>query len=73
VILFLLVKQLGLFMAKVDQGEHTFLDRVLPPIKRFVHRLSGIKPNMESVLENKLESVEKLKHTPTFRDFYRQI
>jgi K+-transporting ATPase, KdpA len=44
VVLLLLAKPLGSFMAKVYQGEHTFLDRVLGPVERIVYRLSGVKP-----------------------------
>lgn len=44
VVLLALAKPLGSFMAKVYQGEHTFLDRVLGPVERFIYRLSGIKP-----------------------------
>jgi K+-transporting ATPase ATPase A chain len=43
VVLLLLVKPLGTFMAKVYQGEHTFLDRVLGPVERFIYRISGVK------------------------------
>lgn len=42
VILLALVKPLGTFMAKVYQGERTFLDPVLGPVERFVYRLSGV-------------------------------
>ena len=45
VVLLLLAKPLGSFMAKVYQGEHTFLDRVLGPVERFIYRLSGVKPD----------------------------
>jgi K+-transporting ATPase ATPase A chain len=45
VVLLLLAKPLGSFMAKVYQGEHTFLDRVLGPVERLVYRLSGVKPD----------------------------
>ena len=45
VVLLALAKPLGSFMAKVYQGEHTFLDRVLGPVERFIYRVSGIKPN----------------------------
>ena len=45
VVLLLLVKPLGSFMAKVYQGEHTFLDRVLGPMERFIYRISGVKPD----------------------------
>lgn len=44
VVLLLLAKPLGSFMAKVYQGEHTFLDRVLGPVERFIYRISGVKP-----------------------------
>jgi potassium-transporting ATPase potassium-binding subunit len=44
VVLLLLAKPLGSFMAKVYQGEHTFLDRVLGPVERLVYRLSGVRP-----------------------------
>ena len=44
VVLLALAKPLGSFMAKVYQGERTFLDRVLGPVERFIYRLSGVKP-----------------------------
>jgi K+-transporting ATPase ATPase A chain len=44
VVLLALAKPLGSFMAKVYQGEHTFLDRVLGPVERFIYRVSGVKP-----------------------------
>jgi K+-transporting ATPase ATPase A chain len=44
VALLALAKPLGSFMAKVYQGEHTFLDRVLGPIEKLIYRLSGVKP-----------------------------
>src|SRR6266540_381569 len=44
VVLLLLAKPLGSFMAKVYQGERTFLDRVLGPVDRFIYRVSGVKP-----------------------------
>jgi K+-transporting ATPase ATPase A chain len=45
VVLLLLVKPLGSYMAKVYQGGHTFLDRVLGPVERFIYRLSGVRSN----------------------------
>jgi K+-transporting ATPase ATPase A chain len=39
-----LAKPVGSFMAKVYQGEHTFLDRVLGPVERVIYRISGVKP-----------------------------
>ncbi|MGZ9166736.1 MAG: potassium-transporting ATPase subunit KdpA, partial [Anaerolineales bacterium] len=44
VVLLLLAKPLGSFMAKVYQGQRTFLDRVLGPVERFIYRVSGVKP-----------------------------
>jgi len=44
VVLLALAKPLGSFMAKVYQGERTFLDRVLGPVERFTYRISGVKP-----------------------------
>jgi K+-transporting ATPase ATPase A chain len=46
-ILLLLAKPLGSFMAKVYQGKHTLLDRVLGPFERFIYRVSGIDPHAE--------------------------
>jgi K+-transporting ATPase ATPase A chain len=45
VVLLLLAKPLGSYMAKVYQGEHTFLERVLGPVERFIYRLAGVKPD----------------------------
>ena len=42
VVLLLLAKPLGLFMARVYQGERTFLDRVLGPVERFIYRVSCV-------------------------------
>jgi potassium-transporting ATPase potassium-binding subunit len=42
VVLLLLAKPLGSFMAKVYQGERTFLDRLLGPVERFIYRISGV-------------------------------
>jgi potassium-transporting ATPase potassium-binding subunit len=47
VVLLLLAKPLGSYMAKVYQGEHTFLDRVLGPVERFIYSLAGVKPEEE--------------------------
>jgi len=46
-VLLALAKPLGSFMAKVYQGEHIFLDRVLGPVERFIYRVSGVKPDEE--------------------------
>ena len=45
--LFLLVKPLGAYMARVYQGERTFLDPVLRPLERFFYRLAGVKTDDE--------------------------
>ncbi|MCE9646173.1 MAG: potassium-transporting ATPase subunit KdpA [Chloroflexi bacterium] len=47
VVLLALAKPLGSFMAKVYQGEHTFLDRVLGPVEKLIYRLSGVKSDEE--------------------------
>ncbi len=43
-VLLLLAKPLGAYMARVYEGEHTFLDRVLGPVERTIYRVSGVKP-----------------------------
>ena len=48
VVLVLLVKPLGGFMAAVFAGERTFLSPVLGPVERLVYRVSGVDPNAES-------------------------
>ena len=47
VVLLLLVKPLGSFMARVYQGERTFLSPVLGPVERLVYRITGVKPQEE--------------------------
>ena len=44
IVLLLLVKPLGSFMARVYEGERTFLSPVLGPVERFIYRLIGVKP-----------------------------
>ena len=44
VVLLALAKPLGSFMARVYQGERTFLDPVLRPVERLIYRLSGVEP-----------------------------
>jgi len=46
-VLLLLVKPLGAFMARVYQGERTFLDPVLGPVERLLYRLSGVRAEEE--------------------------
>ena len=45
VVLLALAKPLGSFMARVFQGERTFLDPILGPLERLIYRLSGVKPD----------------------------
>jgi K+-transporting ATPase ATPase A chain len=47
VLLLALVKPLGSFMARVYQGERTFLDPLLKPVERTIYRLGGIRPEQE--------------------------
>ncbi len=47
VVLVLLVKPLGAYMARVYQGERTFLDPVLRPVERFIYRIAGVRENAE--------------------------
>ena len=47
VVLILLVKPVGSFMAHVFQGERTFLTPVLAPVERFIYHLSGLDPEEE--------------------------
>lgn len=44
VVLLALAKPLGSYMARVFQGERTFLDRILGPLERLIYRLSGVDP-----------------------------
>ncbi len=46
-VLLALVKPLGSFMARVYQGERTFLDPVMGPVERLVYRLGGVRPKAE--------------------------
>jgi K+-transporting ATPase ATPase A chain len=47
VTLLALIKPLGSFMAKVFQGERTFLSPVLAPCEQLIYRISGVKPEDE--------------------------
>jgi len=46
-ILLLLVKPLGAYMAHVYLGEHTFLDPILKPVERLIYRLAKIHADEE--------------------------
>jgi potassium-transporting ATPase potassium-binding subunit len=47
VVLIALAKPIGLFMARVYQGERTFLDPVLQPVEKLIYRLCGVRPDDE--------------------------
>jgi K+-transporting ATPase ATPase A chain len=47
VVLLALVKPLGSFMARVFQGERTFLTPVLAPCEKAIYRISGVQPDDE--------------------------
>jgi len=47
VLIFLVTKPLGVFMAKVFSRERTFMDPVLRPIERLLYRLTGVDEKHE--------------------------
>jgi potassium-transporting ATPase potassium-binding subunit len=47
IVLLALVKPLGVYMARVYQGERTFLTRIIAPVERLLYRLAGVKPEEE--------------------------
>lgn len=46
-VLIVLARPLGTYMARVYQGEHTFLDPFLRPVERILYRASGTHPDRE--------------------------
>ena len=46
-VILLLTKPLGVFMARVFSGEKTFLDPLLRPVERLVYRLTGVDETHE--------------------------
>jgi potassium-transporting ATPase potassium-binding subunit len=46
-VLWLLAKPLGVYMARVYEGQPSSLDRVLGPVERLFYRICGIKPDEE--------------------------
>jgi K+-transporting ATPase ATPase A chain len=46
-VLLLVAQPLGAFMARVYQGERTFLSPVCAPFERWVYRLAGVRPDEE--------------------------
>jgi len=47
VLIFLVAKPLGIFMARVFNREKTFMDPVLRPIERLLYRVTGVDENHE--------------------------
>ena len=47
VLLTLIAKPLGAYMAHVFRGEHTFMDRLVRPVERLTYRLCGIDETRE--------------------------
>jgi K+-transporting ATPase ATPase A chain len=47
IVLILLAKPLGCYMARVYSGERTFLDRVFGTVERLIYRLAGVDPEQE--------------------------
>lgn len=45
-LLLLLAKPLGIYMARVYEGERTWLTPVVGPAERWIYRLAGIQPNV---------------------------
>ncbi|MCM3881212.1 MAG: potassium-transporting ATPase subunit KdpA [Vicinamibacterales bacterium] len=46
-IILALTKPVGMFMARVFQGERTFLHPILRPMERLIYRLSGVREDVE--------------------------
>src|ERR1700757_5228057 len=46
-LIFLVTKPLGIFMARVFNREKTFMDLVLRPIERFLYRVTGVDEDHE--------------------------
>src|SRR5690349_9057244 len=42
-----ITKPLGIFMARVFEGERTFLHPLLRPLERIIYRLSGVREDVE--------------------------
>ena len=49
VIVVLLVKPVGLYLARVFTGERTWLDPVLRPPEGLVYRLCGVNPKQDMI------------------------
>ncbi len=53
-VIFLITKPMGIFMARVFNREKTFLDPLLRPIEKILYRLTGIDESVR-VLELNLD------------------
>ena len=47
IVLLLTVRPVGIYLARVLEGERTWLDPVLRPFERLIYRLSGVKAHQE--------------------------
>jgi K+-transporting ATPase ATPase A chain len=47
-VLLAVTKPLGLFMARVFEGERTFLHPLLRPLERLIYRLGGVRERWSS-------------------------
>jgi potassium-transporting ATPase potassium-binding subunit len=47
IVLIALAKPLGLYMARVYQGQQCGLDRILGPLERFIYKMCGVRPTDE--------------------------
>src|SRR5512135_3373730 len=47
VVLIALVKPLGSYMARVYEGKHVLLERVLGPMERLIYRVAGVNAEEE--------------------------
>ena len=52
VVLLVLAKPLGGYMARVYEGQPTLLDRLLGPLERLIYRLCGVRPGRGHELED---------------------
>ena len=54
IVVLLLVKPLGLYMARVFTGERVFLSTVLGPIERGFYALAGVRPGRHEAVDRHL-------------------
>ncbi len=57
IVLWLVAKPLGVYMARVYEGHPSGLDRLLGPVERLFYRLCGIKPDEEMSWKKYAEAV----------------